>query len=246
MSILRQTGLSIRSKIGQLLPAQPCALCGIMSRTGHFCHACLASLPYLQGPRCPCCALPNRGGGDLCGNCLQHPPGFDRTSAVFAYQFPVNHLIQAMKYADQLVLAHALGSQLAQGITPEQRPDCVIPMPLHPLKLRERGYNQALLLAHVVARQHSISLLPTACHRVRDTPAQSALHWRERERNMKDAFVCDVDLTGKRVALIDDVMTTGASLNALAQAIRKAGAVWIEAWVVARTLPHRSQNAAPF
>jgi len=217
----------------------------MMSRTGHFCPACLANLPYLKGPRCPCCALPNSGNA-LCGKCLQHPPSFDRTSAAFAYQFPVNHLIQAMKYADQLVLAHALGSQLAQGITPEQHPDCVIPMPLHPLKLRERGYNQALLLAQVVARQHSIALLPTACHRIRNTPAQSALHWRERECNMKDAFVCDVDLAGRRIALVDDVMTTGASLNALAQAVRKAGAVGVEAWVVARTLPHRPQNAASF
>lgn len=245
MSILHQTALSIRSKIQQILPAQPCVLCGQMSHAGHWCPACLASLPYLHPPHCPACALPEPTGR-LCGRCLQHPPAFDRTTAVFAYQFPLDRLIQAMKYADQLVLAHVFGQQLAQRVSSSTLPDCVIPMPLHPLKLRERGYNQALLLARVAARKHKLRLLPDAVQRVRNTPPQSSLHGDERENNMKNAFVCELDLRGRRVALVDDVMTTGASLNALALAVREAGAESAETWVVARTLPHRSSKTAPF
>lgn len=245
MSILPRIDFSIRSKIRQLLPAQPCVLCGQMSHAGHWCPACHASLPYLKGPHCPVCALPN-SLGDICGRCLQHPHAFDRTTAAFAYHFPVDRLIQAMKYADQLVLAHALGKQLAQCMAPESLPDCIIPMPLHPLKLRERGYNQALLLAQVVARAHALRLLPAAVRRIRDTPAQSSLHGHERENNMKDAFAGAMDLRGLRIALVDDVMTTGASLNALARAVREAGAASVEAWVVARTLPHRSAEATQF
>ena len=90
-----------------------------------------------------------------------------------------------------------------------------------------------------VARELGIELLPHACRRMRDTPSQSALPWKERKKNMRDAFCCDADLAGKRVALLDDVLTTGASLNALAEAVQKRGAVEISAWVVARTLPHR-------
>lgn len=245
MSILPRIDFSIRSKIRQLLPAQPCLLCGQISHAGHWCPACHASLPYLNGPHCPVCALPN-SMGDICGRCLQHPPAFVRTSAAFAYRFPIDRLIQAMKYADQLVLTHALGALLAQRIAPESLPDCIIPMPLHPLKLRERGYNQALLLAQAVARVHRCRLLPTAVRRIRDTPAQSSLHGRERENNMKDAFAGAMDLRGLRVALVDDVMTTGASLNALARAVREAGAVSVDAWVVARTLPHRPARTAEF
>jgi ComF family protein len=117
-------------------------------------------------------------------------------------------------------------------------PDYVIAMPLHPAKLRERGFNQSLLLAATVARELKLELLPHACQRVRDTPPQSALPWKERKKNMRNAFCCDMDLTGKRVALVDDVLTTGASLNALARAVSKRGATEISTWVVARTLPH--------
>ena len=92
-------------------------------------------------------------------------------------------------------------------------------------------------LAATVARELELKLLPNACQRVRNTPSQSALPWKERKKNVRDAFRCDMDLTGKRIVLIDDVLTTGASLNALAGAVSKKGAIEISTWVVARTLP---------
>ncbi|MDP1996686.1 MAG: ComF family protein [Gallionella sp.] len=219
------------------MPGQPCVLCGSMSRDGLWCAACDNALPCLDAAHCPTCALPTPGGA-TCGQCLKHPPLFVRTTAVFGYLFPLDKLILAMKYGEQLALAYAFAEKLAQRIDPANLPDCVMPMPLHPSKLRERGFNQSQLLAARIARVLDLELLPDACRRVRDTPPQSALPWKERKKNVRNAFCCDVDLTGKRVALVDDVLTTGASLGALAEAVQQRGATEISAWVVARTLPH--------
>lgn len=208
-----------------------------MSRSGLWCRACDASLPYLNEPHCSICALPTLQG-EVCGRCLSHPPIFTHTEVVFGYAFPLDKLIQAMKYNEQLALANAFAKKLAQRIEKNNLPDFIIPMPLHPARLKERGFNQSLLLATKVARELNIKLLPNACQRVRNTPSQSSLKWKERDKNVRDAFRCEIDLTGKRVALVDDVMTTGASLNALARVIKKAGATEISAWVIARTLPH--------
>lgn len=238
MSILRDALLNIRSGIEQFLPGQPCVLCGRMSRDGLWCAACNDALPWLDMPRCPACALPTPSG-ELCGHCLKCPPSFARTVAAFGYAFPLDKLVQAMKYGDQLALAHAFAARLAQRIPRDGLPDCIVPMPLHPAKLRERGYNQSLLLAAPIARELGLELLPDACRRVRDTAPQSSLPWKERKKNMRNAFSCEADLTGKRIALVDDVLTTGASLNALAETVRQRGAAEIEAWVVARTLPHK-------
>lgn len=182
--------------------------------------------------------MPN---GEVCGLCLKQPPYLTHTTAVFGYTFPLDKLIQGMKYGEQLSLAHAFAKKLAQRINKSDLPDYVIAMPLHPAKLRERGFNQSLLIAATVARELKLKLLVSACRRVRDTPPQSALPWKERKKNVRNAFCCDIDLAGKRIALVDDVLTTGASLNALAEAVQKRGAGEVAAWVIARTLPH-SEN----
>ena len=143
-----------------------------------------------------------------------------------------------MKYGEQLALAHAFAKKLLPRIDPSNLPDYLVAMPLHPAKLRERGFNQSVLIAATVARGLNLELLPNACRRVRDTPPQSSLPWKERKKNVRNAFCCDMDLTGKRVALVDDVLTTGASLNALADVAHKRGAAEVSAWVIARTLPH--------
>lgn len=237
MSILRHANLNIRTAIERILPAQPCVLCGSMSHDGLWCAACDKALPYLDAPHCPVCALTTTGG-EVCGQCLSKPPLFTGTTAAFSYAFPLDKLIQAMKYGEQLALAHAFAKKLAQRLDKTALPDYLVPMPLHPAKLRERGFNQSLLLAATLARELDISMLPDCCARVRDTPPQSALPWKERDKNVRDAFRCDADLTGKHIALVDDVMTTGASLNALAKAVHQRGARKISALVVARTLPH--------
>jgi len=235
MFILPRRPLNIGAKLGRLLPAQPCLLCGAMSRHGSWCAACDNSLPYLSAAHCPACALPTLDGA-LCGRCLKKKPLFDRTTAVFAYSFPLDKLVQALKFNEQLQLVNGLADKLAQRIT--SPPDCIVPMPLHPVRLRERGYNQSLELAKRIAQQLEVPLLPHACQRVRDTPPQSTLKWKERGKNMRKAFACADNFAGKHVAMVDDVMTSGASLNELALALRRAGAREVSAWVVARTLPH--------
>ena len=235
MSILTGNFLNIRTKLWQALPAQPCLLCGTFSHNGAWCKACDSSLPYLTAPHCPLCALPTLNG-DICGRCLKRMPQFDRTLAVFAYSFPLDKLVQALKFGERLMLVDGLADSLAQRV--EVRPDCIIAMPLHPSRLRERGFNQSTELARRVANILNIPLLPHACQRVRDTPPQSALKWKERGKNMRKAFICTQDLSGKHVAVVDDVMTSGASLNEVSAALRSAGASEISAWVIARTLPH--------
>lgn len=219
----------------QSLPAQPCALCGAASRAGVWCDACDTALPVLPEMHCPICALPTPDGA-TCGRCLRKRPLYDRTVAAFAYAFPVDKLIQSLKFNEHLHLAPALAASMERLIG--KRPDCMVPMPLHPARLAERGHNQSLEIARHLASRLQLPLLPHACVRLRDTPPQSSLKWKARGRNLRGAFRCDADLTGLHVAVVDDVMTSGASLNELALALRRAGAREVSAWVAARTLPH--------
>jgi ComF family protein len=144
--------------------------------------------------------------------------------------------VLALKYGEKFHLAKQMGDRLAQRVS--VRPDCLVAMPLHPVRLRERGFNQSLQLARHIAQRLDLPLLATACQRVRNTPSQSTLPWKERGRNMRKAFSCSAEVAGKHVAVVDDVMTTGATLNELALALLNAGASEVSVWVVARTLPH--------
>ena len=197
------------------------------------CDACYARLPWLTDARCPQCALPTAGHG-TCGACLSHPPRFDRVSAAFAYAWPLAPLIHHYKYAGNLALATLLAQALSARLAGDA--DLIIPMPLAPQRLRSRGFNQALEIARVVSRKTGVPLAPAACRRVRDTAPQTSLPWQERAQNIRNAFACDADLSGMRVAVIDDVMTTGATLNELARNLRQAGAFEVQGWMVARTL----------
>ena len=217
------------------MPAQPCILCGAFSGDGVWCKACDADLPRLGEAHCPICGLPTVNG-DICGKCLKRAPSFDATSAAFAYAFPVDKLVQAVKFSARLALVDQLADALAPRIV--SRPDHIIAMPLHPLRLRERGFNQSQLLALRLSKSLGVPLLTNACERTRHTPPQSLLPWQERGKNIRGAFTCSADLTGKHIAIVDDVMTSGSSIEELARILRKAGAIRISAWVLARTLPH--------
>jgi ComF family protein len=237
LSILSHRLFDIGAKFTHFLPAQPCLLCGANSHDGLCCAACDADLPRLTGEHCPVCALPTLAGS-VCGQCLKHTPPFDHTVAAFSYLFPLDKLIQALKFRERLILVNFLADALTQRIT--TKPDRIVALPLHPTRLRERGFNQSLLLAHRISGRLDIPLLPDACERVRNTPPQSSLPWKERDKNMRQAFTCKpgADVRGKHIAIVDDVMTTGASIGELARALKQAGASDVSAWVVARTLPH--------
>jgi ComF family protein len=175
--------------------------------------------------------------GKLCGACLSHPPRYDAVVAAFSYAWPLAPLLQRYKYAGDLALSGLFAQALADCLA-ETKVDLIIPMPLADARLRSRGFNQAMEIARRVSRVTGVPLAASACRRVRDTPPQAALPWRERAKNIRGAFVCDADLGGKRVAVIDDVMTSGATLDELSRNLRRAGAIGIQGWMVARTLRH--------
>lgn len=195
-----------------------------------LCAACDADLPRLGPELCPRCAL-DSPGGQLCGRCLAQPPHYDATFAVLAYAFPADVLVQALKFRGELALSSLFGRLLADRIT-HQSVDRVIAVPLSPARLRERGYNQSVEIARHVLRA---KLDLHTCQRTRDAPAQMGLPFDERRRNVRGAFQCTRSLIGERVAVVDDVMTTGATLDEVAKVLKGAGASRVENWVVTRT-----------
>lgn len=231
--------IDIWQKFRQSLFSAPCLLCAAKS-TGDMgiCRNCLDDMPWHSENRCPQCSL-DSPNNQLCGHCLKSPPAFDKTNVLFRYEYPVNALLRHYKYSHSLTLAEPFGILLAESVRKIPAPDLVMPMPLHPQRLRERGFNQAVEIARVVARELRLTMDSQSCSRIKPTPPQASLPLKERVKNMKDAFDCKSRLDGLRIALIDDVMTTGASLDALAETVKMAGASHVECWGIARTLSHQ-------
>ena len=217
---------------GRSVLPQSCQLCGAEGAPEPLCAACRADLPWLPSRRCAICAVP-LATGSFCGICLDHPPRYERVEAAFLYDYPLDTLIHAYKYGGRLALARLLGAAVAQNVARDV--DVIVPMPLARGRLAERGFNQALEIARVIETDTRIALLPDACRKVAETPPQATLPWKERTRNVRRAFVCDIDLSGRTVAVVDDVLTTGATLNELARVLLRAGAASVRGWVVART-----------
>jgi ComF family protein len=235
-------GLSIEAKarsgwlslLNALLP-QDCQLCGQPNAGDLLCGPCLADLPRLPDPHCPVCALPTPQG-EVCGECLRHTPHFDATHAAHAYAFPIDQLVQALKYGHQLALTGLFARLMQTGSAIEA--DLMIPLPLSPARLRERGFNQAVEIARPLARITGLPLVLTGATRVHDTAAQASLPWKERRANVRYAFECSLDLSGKSVIVVDDVMTTGATLDEFARTLKLHGAARVTNWILARTLKH--------
>jgi ComF family protein len=214
------------------LAARDCCLCGRPAEpeSGPVCAACTRELPRLDAPACPRCALPT-ARGECCCRCLRTPPAFDATRAVFNYAFPLDVLVQALKYRHRLALAGFFAREME--ILPPV--DLVLPMPLHPHRLRTRGFNQAVEIARPLARSAGLPLELTGITRVLDTASQATLDHDARLANLRGAFACRRRFDGQRVVVIDDVMTTGASLEALARCLKENGAATVHNLVVART-----------
>lgn len=212
-----------------------CRFCASLGTDGlELCGYCAAELPWLDD-HCRQCALPliNAGEERLCGDCLRRPPPFQRVCAPFRYSHPIDGLIKALKYGNDLAAARLLGDLLADHLSRRRVPvpDAVIPVPLHPGRLRQRGFNQALELA----RRLDVPLAPQMVRRTRATAAQSRLGVHERRHNTRGAFHVTASRLPAHIAVIDDVLTTGATAAELTKVLRQAGAEQVEIWVTART-----------
>ncbi len=212
---------------------QRCLFCGATDPREGICGPCREDLPGRRAVRCPACGNLSPAG-EICGECLAQPPRFSRLSVAVSYHFPVDRAIQRLKYGADLSTVGPLAALLADRVGRESRPDLMLAMPMAPQRLRERGFNQAQELARALAERLSLKLAPALCRRTRHTAPQAALPWAERRRNIRGAFECEADLSGANVVVVDDVLTTGATLDELAGALLGCGAAQVWGWVVAR------------
>ena len=213
-----------------------CTLCGERVSQGQaFCDGCERSLPLLDAG-CAVCATRLAPGSHslICGECQQRPPRYAGAHAAFRYAAPVDRLVQGAKYNARFDWLKILAARLLERVRARAgEVDAIVPVPLHRSRLRSRGYNQAIELARPIARSLHLPLY-LGIERVRPTPPQTAMTLADRRRNVRNAFAASREFTGLRVAIVDDVMTSGATVNAVANCLRKAGAASVEAWIVAR------------
>jgi len=212
-----------------------CLLCADSSVNECLCPQCSADLAWLS-ETCPRCALPHEGD-DICHFC-DDDFGPDHTLTVFAYQFPVNALMAEFKYRALMAVTDLFAARLCDLALCGPLPDLIMAVPMHPHRLRQRGYNPALLLAEQLAKRLGLPILNNALIRQHDGQEQKSLNAEQRLSNLHHAFSWQgPSLDGQHVAIIDDVMTTGATAKVISKLLRQAGAASVSAWVIARTLP---------
>lgn len=231
----------VNNVLSHWLP-QACVLCGQSCQRHALCPACLGDLPRLTAPTCDQCGLSLEVTGTIpgpCGHCLQHMPAYDRVIAGFAYAQPVSQLITKLKFRGRIQLARLFGELLVQQIaTANTQVQAILPVPLHPARLRQRGFNQALEIARPLARALSLPMLTNCIRRWRHTLPQSDQVASQRERNIRGAFRLTQAPAYQHVAIVDDVMTSGHTVNEIAKLLRAGGVKQIEVWCLARAWPH--------
>lgn len=244
MSTITQT---LRSKLAKtyhclanfMIPHR-CVLCNSLNcKSIDLCEQCLEIIPWLT-TACPVCAnaLPPQTHATVCGYCLKTKLYYKKTTALFHYKKPASHLIRHLKFNQKVTHAHFLGFLLAKKLKIEigsELPDIIIPIPLHKKRLKQRGYNQALELARVLHHQLHIPLLKKGLIRHRYTKAQSEVLARERHKNVRNAFICRENIKGKTILLVDDVMTTGFTVNEASKTLLKVGAASVHVCCLGRT-----------
>ena len=200
-----------------------------------LCAGCEADLPRNE-PACPMCAAAVPEPGELCRRCRRRRRAFDAAYAPYRYEFPVPELILRMKYRGQLPITRILGCVLGRRLADRGAPqvDALVPVPLHAARERKRGYNQAREIACFAARELGLPVQDRLARRIRATAEQTGLAAGARRRNLRGAFMIEAGDVPSRVAIVDDVLTTGATAESLALALRRAGCRWIEVWAVAR------------
>lgn len=227
--------MKIQHSILQTLCPIRCILCDLLSDNGNqICAACHTTLP-LYHAGCYQCGLPINSGAH-CGSCIANPPTFDRTIALFAYQSPITELMTRYKFQGHLSTAKLFANEwinylLIKKIT---LPELIIPVPLHYLRLKERGFNQALEIAKPISHYFKIPIDTRSCIRLKNTEAQSHLSAEKRKVNVKNAFALSQALTAKHIAILDDVMTTGSTVREISMLLKKVGVEQIDIYCCTR------------
>ncbi len=224
----------LRQLYSNLMPI-PCLLCGTHSVDTVICIDCLHQLPYSPNA-CPRCAMPLSHNA-LCGTCLNQPVSQDLSFSPFIYQAPLTRLISQFKYQNQLSLTEFFADKMIHHRGTNELPQALIPVPLHPKRLRQRGYNQSHELAKVLSNQLDI-VIQHPIARTHATQPQAGLSFKQRKQNVKNAFQLVEPKVPNHVALIDDVLTSGQTANAITHLLRKSGVKTIELWTIARTIRH--------
>jgi ComF family protein len=220
-----------------------CVLCGAKGvGDRELCADCFAELSWNRHP-CLRCAVPLPPDADtpLCGECIKSLPSWDEAKSPLAYGFPVDKLVQRFKFEGDLATGRLLGGLLADYLAAgAHKPDCIVPVPLHPSRLKERGFNQAVELARPLSKRLKVKIRLDLCARTRATEVQSKLDAAERRKNLKGAFAVRESVQGMHLALLDDVVTTGTTMEELSRVLRDAGARRITVWSVCRAVNPRA------
>jgi len=213
-----------------------CLLCRQAAEHRHgLCAACSQSLPLNKSP-CQICARPLETGA-ICGKCILNANHFDHAIAPLLYREPVSEMIRALKYREKLAFARTAASVISEAALNRgaKKPDLICSVPMTTQALRKRGFNQSALIAMLTGYRLGIPVSNHLLRKVRQTPHQSDLNARERKSNLKNAFRCQRRVEGRHVVIVDDVLTTGATVNELARTLKKAGASRVDVWGCART-----------
>ena len=215
-----------------LFPSR-CILCG-QTVSAHadkknieLCGDCYGALPFNMN-YCLRCALPLVDGvskNTLCGRCVRRLPDHDYAYSLFRYEGDIIRLIHQLKFSEKIICARSIGELLLSvlmedGALSTERPDCLLPVPLHPSRLRQRGFNQSIEIARVISKKLSIPIEYDAVIRCRRTTAQTGLNASRRQKNIKDAFSVTSELSHRHILIIDDVVTTGSTVNELARVLK--------------------------
>ncbi len=213
-------------------PSRHCVLCGLAAHAD-LCTGCEAELPRIT-TCCRQCGLP-LDHDTLCGDCLIAPSAFARCIAPLRYEAPVSHLIGAFKYQGNLNYGRVLSQLLIERLRGQTDVDAIVPVPLHWRRRWQRGFNQTEIIGDELSRALKIPMHTRWLRRAHGGTPQRELDAEARRRNLRDVFVCRRDVSGLHIAVIDDVVTTGATANAIATTLRTAGAASVQIWAIART-----------
>ena len=224
-----------------LFPAT-CLVCGAPGmKHWDICEPCYRSLPS-NSVACFVCGIPlpaESGGDSVCGQCLQHPPPYQRSIAGWRYEPPLDFFVLRLKFNKDLAYARLMAQMFAERLlkvyeNQEHKPEVIMPVPLHSKRLRERGFNQALEIAKVISRKLQIPLDIRSCTRPKMTLPQAELPAEERKHNVNRAFAYNPSSPYRHIAIVDDVMTTGHTMQELTKTIQKVSSCDIDVWVCAR------------